>query len=170
MSDLKYVKSQFLLDQAIAREQDSSLVFINVADDPKRSSKRILNLIKNQPELEIEPIDMSSMFDGTKPINENNIDELFSIMTLNKTCPKEDLPSEIRIMVPDKDCIDSMGVIDTDVQFDLYRYVCADMLPKELRRVVMSYLSMSLNQTNTSYSYFEEDVEKLAEAVRQKKE
>jgi len=129
-----------IMSQAIARECDKAIVFAPVSGlEPFSAAKRVIKL--KTVYSDVEPVDLTGVLDDVNPVCDTNIDKLERIMNVKKTCNDDDLPDEIRFVIPSAD-IQQPFINNDDVVFATERYVHMDSMPAELQRVVLTYLSL----------------------------
>lgn len=150
-----------LLVKATQREQDARVQFINVTGhEPKDAAKRAVLNKSRHPEWEIEPVDVSGVFDDVKPLIEHHADAVTDVMYVKKHIDDENLPNVIRFAVPN---VDLPVVQDSDLSYSFTKYVHLDSMPFELKRVINDYLALRRGSFShkKSFSFMKESARKL---------
>lgn len=164
-----------LLFDATERSVDKSTVFVDVSNQsPKDAAKRVLNIVSIHPKWEVEPIDLSTALDDTKPIIEHHIEELQAVMHTKKHADIESLPDEIRFVIPSRDLPVKEGILPTgeyvspdeaEVTYEMTRYVHFNSMPDELKRVVRNYLSLKSGSGTRNVEHFQAAINDLKDVA-----
>jgi len=159
--------SNKILEEAIVREHDLSVLLVNVTgNSPREAAKRTLEVKERYPELEVEPVDITDVFKDVKPLAEVHIDVLSSHMCLQKPTDVNNLPDRIKFAIPDQDISATIAATGgeyvpmSDVAFETVEYVLIDSMPSELADVIRAYLAAKRTQ---NVNYFKKRVKELAE-------
>jgi hypothetical protein len=156
-----------IMSDAISRERDKEIAFVPVSGlDPREAAKRVIRL--KDEYTDVEPVDLTGVLDDVNPICDLHIDKLQPIMHVKKTCLDEDLPDEIVFAVPNIDLPAPSETDPSDIRFANVRYVYLDSMPKELKTVVMTYLTTkrsTIGNPGYNFKYFKKAIAELARAA-----
>lgn len=135
-----------LLEKDIARQLDKSVQFVDVtASAPVAAAQRVLDIKDSHPEWEVTPVDLSGALDGTQPLIEATIDKVVYIIKCQNV--QADLPDRVRFVVPDS------NLPEEHRAHHMHTYVRLDALPKEVRSVVQTCLSLTVSSLPTEGEY-----------------
>lgn len=130
-----------LLGKAVERELDSHIQFVDVTQlDPKAACSRVLNLKADKPDCDVEPVDLTDVYNDVELHGENLFDKLTSFMRASKYQDVEKLPDRIRIAIPNRDVPVSWE--NQDVSYELCTYVNMAALPLELQSIVRAVIAL----------------------------
>lgn len=126
---------------AMQRERDKEIVFVPVSGlDPRQAAQRVVRL--KDEYADVEPVDLSGVFDDVNPICDLHIERLQGIMNVKKALDLDGVPDEIRFVIPNVDLPAPAETDPSDLKFAMTRYVHFDSMPAELQQVIRSYLSL----------------------------
>lgn len=130
-----------VLDAALQRQRDKEIAFVPVSGlDPRQAAQRVIRL--KEEYADVEPVDLSGVFDDVNPICDLHIERLQHIMNVKKAVDLDGVPDEIRFVIPNVDLPAPAETDPSDLRFAMARYVHFDSMPEELQQVVRSYLSL----------------------------
>lgn len=157
IDDFQSDEAKMIMTDALQRERDKEVVFVPVSGmEPRDAAQRVINLKAEYDE--VEPIDLSHVFDDVNPICELHIEKLQPIMNVKKAIDLEGLPDEIRFVIPTVD----LPSQTEDIKFGMTRYVHLDSMPNELQGVIRSYLSLRRGSVSSSSDRFKKAIVELA--------
>ena len=149
-------KTGEMLGRAVARSEDSRVIFLSVeGETPVEAARRAVEIKAAYPSCEVEPIDTSEALKNVQPLTEAYIEALKPIMHVTQPVNSDDLPDEIVFAIPNKPCDSSDGKFMTpeghpeikcfmmppeDVKYETARYMHVESMPEELQKVVRTYI------------------------------
>jgi len=178
VQDKRKELAEDMLCQATHRAIDNSALFVDVSKDQSlKAAERMLQLKNTYPRNEINPIDLSHVLEGTKPLVDHHLVRIERVMQTTSPMNEEELPDEIRFSIPNVDVSTIRAEIQPnhcyippdeafkDVTYTFERYVHFNSMPDELKRVVRAYLSMKGQTDAFANKRFKEAVAVLNEVA-----
>lgn len=130
-----------VLDAALQRQRDKEIAFVPVSGlDPRQAAQRVIRL--KEEYAEVEPVDLSGVFDNVNRICDLHVERLQHIMNVKKAVDLDGVPDEIRFVIPNVDLPPPAETDPSDLRFTMARYIHFDSMPEELQQVVRSYLTL----------------------------
>ena len=150
-----------IMSDAVQRERDKETVFVPVTGlDPRQAAQRVIRL--KDEYTDVEPVDLTGVFDDVNPISDLHIEKLQGIMNVKKAVTLDGVPDEIRFVIPNIDLPAPSETDPEDIKFAMTRYIHLDSMPTELQSVVRAYLSLRRGIDTLASRRFKKAVGELA--------
>lgn len=149
-----------ILGEAIARQYDGQLAFIDITNNPaKVAAEKVLSFKEKHPGCDVEPVDLTDALKGVSPLKETNLDEVTYIMHCHRHQDVDDLPARVRFAIP------SLPAEGKETTYELHAYVQLEALPPELQAVVETYIRIVGGNSMLNFDKLREQIAALQEGV-----
>ncbi len=156
-------EAEDLLVKDMQRQQDMRTAFVNVTGlKPIAAAAKVLDMRNRVGVDDVRPVDLTDVLDGTRPVINNEIDQVARLIQVRLHTPSDQLPDDISFYVPNVDLPQAHDDTST-LRYDRTRYVHLDSMPPELRDVVNAYISMRRRTGEFERTRFKKVVRTLAE-------